>query len=333
MTGDNPVARRWILEWAERGAVPRAQVARALALAGVTPGASEWRRFIGALLLWLGALLFAAGVIFFFAYNWDALGRFAKFGLVEALLSAAIVAAVAAGPDRAAGKAALLVASLLTGALLALVGQTYQTGADPFELFAWWAVLILPWALVARTPALWLLVVLLVNLAVGLYFTAFGRFLFFSGSDASLAWALAALNTAILIAWEIASSLGPAWTRERWPCRIIAAMSGSAVTVLAVWAVFESSDVGPLGIPLYAAWLAAAYAFYRRVSPDLFVLAGGVLSAIVFVASLLGDVLLDRADAGGFLVIGLVVIGMSAAGAWWLRGVAAALELEKGGAR
>ena len=40
--------------------------------------------------------------------------------------------------------------SLLTGALLALSGQVYQTGADTFELFAWWAVLILPWVLVSR---------------------------------------------------------------------------------------------------------------------------------------------------------------------------------------
>jgi hypothetical protein len=44
---------------------------------------------------------------------------------------------------------------------------------------------------------------------------------------------------------------------------------------------------------------------------------------IVFVASLLGHELLRHADAGAFLLIGVVVIALSAAGAWWLKGVAA----------
>ena len=39
-----------------------------------------------------------------------------------------------------AGKAVLTLLSLLVGALLALTGQIYQTGADTYELFAWWAV-------------------------------------------------------------------------------------------------------------------------------------------------------------------------------------------------
>ncbi|HXT69042.1 MAG TPA: DUF2157 domain-containing protein [Vicinamibacterales bacterium] len=330
MKNGSPLARRVILEWAEQGAVPPEHIDRALALTGVTPGASEWRRFISALLFWLGALLFAAGVIFFFAYNWDALGRFAKFGLVEALLAASIVAAAVAGPDKTAGKAALLLASMLTGALLALIGQTYQTGADTFELFAWWAVLILPWAIAARTPAVWLLIVLLVNLAVAFYFTAFRRFLFFGGNDESLVWALAVLNAVILIAWEFGTWFGPQWMQERWPRRIISVASGTTVTVLAVWGLFESREVGQLSIPAYAAWLVAAYAFYRHFSRDLFVLAGGVLSVIVFVTALLGKTLLDHAEAGGFLIIGVAVIGMSAAGAMWLRSVAA--EDAEGGA-
>ena len=48
--------------------------------------------------------------------------------------------------------------SLFTGALLALVGQTYQTGADTYELFALWAFAITAWVAVARLPALWLVV-------------------------------------------------------------------------------------------------------------------------------------------------------------------------------
>ena len=52
-------------------------------------------------------------------------------------------------------------------------------------------------------------------------------------------------------------------------------------------------------------------------------LAGGVLSAIVVVAALLGKTLLRRGDFGAFLLIGLVVIGLSAWGGFWLKALAA----------
>lgn len=310
--------RSWILEWAEQGALPADSVAAALAATGATPDASEWRRFVSALLLWLGVLLLAAGVIFFFAYNWHALGRFTKFGLVEALLAVSVAAAWIAGPDRTSGKASLLLASLVTGALLALIGQTYQTGADTFELFAWWAALTLPWTIVARTPALWILWIALLNLAGTFYVQAFRGFF----PDDLAVWVLFAINTVALVAWEVAARRGYDWMQERWPTRLLAMASGTAVTMLGIWGIVDSSEAGPLAIPAYFAWLIAAYVYYRRQSLDLFVLAGGVLSLIVFVTTLLSDSMLRSADAGSFLLIGVVVIAMSAAGAWWLKGIA-----------
>ena len=306
--------------------MPPDKVDAALAAAGVTPSTADWQRFISSLLLWLGAVLLAAGVIFFFAYNWDAMGRFAKFGLIEAVLAMTVVAALVAGPDTAAGKASLLLAALLTGGLLALVGQTYQTGADPYELFAIWALLILPWTFVSRLPALWLLLLLLLNLAVILYFQAFrGMFgiLFTSGV---VVWALALLNAAALVLWELAASRGISWLQERWPVRIVSAASGISVTALTLWAIVELNDVGPIAFLAYAAWLAGVYFYYRHRVRDLFVLAGGVLSVIVTVATLLSKQILRGGDAGGFLIIGIVVIAMSAAGAWWLKSITAAGE-------
>ena len=314
-------ARKQIVDWAEQGRLAPGAIAGALALAGVTPDAARWRRFVDALFLWLGSLLLAAGVIFFFAYNWEALGRFAKFGLVEGLLLAAIALAWYAGLEKPAGKAAIFAASILTGALLALVGQTYQTGADPYELFAIWAVLILPWTTVARLPALWLLLVLLLNLAVAFYFQATRGALGLVFGGSALIWAVFVLNAIALAAWEVAARRFD-WMRERWAIRVIAAATGTAVTVLGVWAVFETDEVGLLALPAYLAWLGAMYFYYRHRERDLFVLAGGVLSVIVLVAAFLGNALLDHADAGGFLFIGLVVIGMSAAGAWWLKRIA-----------
>ncbi len=71
----------------------------------------------------------------------------------------------------------------------------------------------------------------------------------------------------------------------------------------------------------YVAWLAALYGWYRRLRPDLFMLAGGVLSLIVAVTCFLSYHLLES-GSGSFLLIGLVVIGMSAGGAIWIKSVA-----------
>jgi uncharacterized membrane protein len=79
----------------------------------------------------------------------------------------------------------------------------------------------------------------------------------------------------------------------------------------------------PAAFLAYAAWLAGLYAWYRHVRPDLFMLAGGLLSLIVAVVAFLSQNLLGG-DAGGFLLIGLVVIAMSAGGAMWLKSAARA---------
>lgn len=314
--------RREILEWAGQGRIAPQNLRAALELGAVLPTAEQWRRFLDRLLLFMGAVLLAASVVFFLAYNWQDLGRYTKFGMVEALLLVALAFVWRLGLERVSGKAALLAAALLTGALLALVGQTYQTGADTYELFAAWAVAILPWVLLARFPALWILWLALVNLAVTLYFQVFGGWLGIVFGPERQLWLLFGLNTAALLAWETAAAAGVEWLRARWPVRLIATTSGVLVTVLAVIAVFDSEYSVAWGTIGWLAWLGAAYAVYRRRIKDLYMLAGGVLSAIVVVAAFLGKHL-ARGDAGGLLVIGLIVIGMSAAGGYWLRNVAA----------
>ena len=134
----------------------------------VVPDAAQWRGFLDALALWLGVALCAAAAVCFIAANWDAMGRFARLGLMEVAVVAATLAAWRLGLARPAGQAALALATVLLGGLLAVVGQTYQTGADTWELFALWTALALPWTLAARNTAQWLGWVLLLDLAVGL---------------------------------------------------------------------------------------------------------------------------------------------------------------------
>lgn len=314
------------MTWTSEGQLSTAALPEALRIAGTLPGPMEWRRMLEGLALWMGAVFLAAAVIFFFAYNWKELGHFARFGIVELLLAAAIIAAWRLGLERMSGKAALLVATLLVGALLALVGQTYQTGADPWELFATWALFVLPWVAVARFPPLWLLLLALVNLAASLYYHAFAGFFGFLFGIKDLWWTLTGVNTAALVAWELAASRGVPWLAERWAPRIVATAAAGFITVLAAWGIVDRKSGGFAEFVGYFVWLACAYAVYRFRIRDLYVLALGVLSLVVVVAVFLGHNMVKHGDAGAFLLVGMAVLGLSAAGGWWLRTVAREVE-------
>jgi len=208
-------ARAEILQWVNEGVLPRERVHDALRTAGVTPSAAQWRDFLERSLTWLGATLVAAAAVYFVAANWQALGRYAKFALIEGALVVALACVWWRELDSLAGRVALFAAAVLTGVLLALVGQVYQTGADTFELFALWAAAITAWVMVGRQPALWLLWLALVNIAVVLYFRILAgqamslTGLLFAPRDAL--WVVFVLDAAALALWEWLASRTGGW--------------------------------------------------------------------------------------------------------------------------
>jgi len=217
-------AREQLTAWMHDGVLPRGKFGTALRIAGVTPAPAQWRTFAERMLVWMGMILIAAAAACFIAANWHALGRYGKFALVEAALAAAIGVVCWRGLDDVAGRAALFAGAIVTGVLLALVGQVYQTGADTFELFAAWAVCIVPWAVVGRQPALWMLVVALADLAVVMYF----RLNVARGLDTLdmifasrlSVWCVTAVNAGALTAWEVASAWRNGWWSVRWAPRL-----------------------------------------------------------------------------------------------------------------
>jgi uncharacterized membrane protein len=310
--------RHILFEWSGRRAVP--DLRTALQLAGALPDGREWRAFLDRLLLWSGALALAASVVFFIAYNWHEFGKAARFALVELLVLAAALGYWRLGPERAAGKASLLVAAILLGALLALFGQTYQTGADTWELFATWAALMVPWVVVGRMPALWVLWVAVANVAIVFYFAVFpGLFGLVFGAEHQF-WTLFLFDSAALVVWELAARR-IVWLDERWAPRLLAVASGAFVTILMFETIFEWNDATGIALAVYPVWLVCLYVAYRRRLFDLLVLAGGCLSIIVVVTAFLAKNLLDRVhgEAAAFLLIAITVVAMGASSGWWLK--------------
>lgn len=114
----------------------------------------------------LAALLLGAGLIFWVAANWQDQTRQFKFLLIQALLLASVAGALAWPRGR---NALLLLATLALGGLLAFIGQTYQTGADPWQLFAAWGALALLWVAAARSDGLWAVWVVIVGTGLALW--------------------------------------------------------------------------------------------------------------------------------------------------------------------
>lgn len=127
---------------------------------------SAWHQFLRYFFLAIGVLMCCSGIVFFFAYNWAAMHNFAKLSLVSGVLVIAAVISVLPNLTRPLRMYSLTAASVLVGALLALFGQIYQTGANAYDLFLSWTISIALWTAVSRFTPLWLLFVVLCNLTL-----------------------------------------------------------------------------------------------------------------------------------------------------------------------
>ena len=93
----------------------------------------QWNQFLSVFLLAVGVGFTVAGIIFFFAYNWDELPKFAKLGIVEVLLIASVLLATFTRWNKLVKQILLTGATFLIGTLFAVFGQIYQTGADAYD--------------------------------------------------------------------------------------------------------------------------------------------------------------------------------------------------------
>ena len=292
------------------------------AAAEARPSRAEGLQFLAICLRVAGVLSLAAGLIFFVAANWSRLEVFGRFALVELLLVGCAVVAFLKPPPAFVGRGALFLAFVATGALLALFGQTYQTGADVYELFLGWALLGLPLALAAQwslTSAAWVLVF---NTALLLYCgwqPAGGMLWVLLGNrHFSPPYILLAACWLNLLLWLAAdwrnSPAVPGWVR-----RILVSAAFSFCTWAGMVALFDSNssnffrDSDPLAVLASLATMAAAsvYAYRRRV--DIYPLAA-IMGSFIIVGMGILIRLFDNAGEGLLLLAALWLIGSSTVG-------------------
>jgi len=301
----------------EEGHIPKEKIDEALSITEVFPSEKDWLVFISQLLLWLGGIAIAFAVMFFIAYNLDNIGKFVQFGAIEALIIISVFTYWKFYSHPIASKVSLLSASILLGVLLALYGITYQTGADTWQLFFTWAMLITPWVIIGRFPALWIVWLILLNLSIAFYFeTRFTSSQFWFDVTIKQFGSLFLLNTIALVIWESLSNKWK-WLDERWAVRLLALGSGTNITWLAIYVIIEGHDM--LSLLIWIIWTISFYLVYRNIKRDLFMLSEIALSGIVVVTTLVIKTISDSMDFGSLLVVAILIVGMGAGAAFWLK--------------
>lgn len=236
----------------------------------------------------LSAALGGMGIIFFIAANGDALGRTTWFTLLQIVIALMCVGTLM----RPAWRAPLsVIAFFAIGGLFGYFGQTYQSGADPWQMFAIWATLTLPLCLAIRHDALWVPWVLVAMTALSLWAGVDGQRLW-NASPPELTAHLRGWSVALLLTF----ALGPLMTRFTgagvWALRTSLTLTLIMITSIALTALFRS-DVAPqywLGL---LSLFAAGAPFIRQHPRDSFSLSEVGLGMNILLAGGLGRLLLS----------------------------------------
>ena len=321
-----PATPQRLITYVQQRVITPEQFEQALDITGYRPSRRQWQSFLDVLLLALGVGLVASGILFFLAFNWQDLHRFVKLGIVEVSIIIAVGLAIWQGLERVQGKILLTAAALLVGGLVAVYGQIYQTGADAYQLFLSWTLLITGFVLVGKFAPLWLLWLGLANLTIALRGAVIdesgGRTLFY----------LFLVNAVAVIAWEIMYRRTIDWADNRGMARINAVIMLFPLVANNLILVFEfnrtTSD--PLLLFLLPVSLLVAFSmiyWYSRRFFDGFML---IITAVA-ICLCFNTWLMNTLDLGDFtpFALGFLVIGQTAGVVTWIRRCASAWEVSR----
>lgn len=256
----------------------------------------------------LAAGLGGFGIVMWVAANWGSLGRTGQFALLQGWV---LLTAFAAWRSAALRTSMGLLCLLGTGALFAYYGQTYQTGADAWQLFALWAVLSLPLCLGVRSDVLWFPWVVVACSAISLWVYAHtGHRWRFDNTDLPIhliGWGLGVLLIAALSPWA------RSWVGEtHWSQRLAMLALTVSVTLNSLVALFLGSEDSPhyfLGLVLMTG---AGGMLMQRRWFDIVGLSAAVLCVDTLLVAGLVRILFD--GGGGDTMSRLLIIGLVAAG-------------------
>lgn len=265
----------------------------------------QWRRFLNLLLPALGVALMVSGILFFFAYNWMELDKFIKLGLIEGLLVTAVALVLFTRWSLPVKQIILTGASFLVGALFAVYGQIYQTGANAYDFFLGWTAFVTIWTLASGYLPLWLLWIGLVNVTIYLYKD---QMMFQNELPAFLlknAHTLVCAVAVVLAEWLHSS--GRTRQRTAWFINTVALAAIANVTANAMVSILSGYPYFSLILVMLLLVFGGGlfYGFRKR---QLFYIATIPFCMLLILAALLVQALEEYFNAGLILFLGLMFV-------------------------
>lgn len=201
----------------------------------------------------VAVLLAGLGVIFFIAANWQTQSPLPMFAGLQATLLGACIGA--ARWTRFRVPLAML-GFLATGSLLAFFGQYYQSGADPWQMFAIWGGLLAPLACASRSDIIWSAWAIVVMTAISLWLSTFTRSFGIESEilHAQIVATLLAFGLCVLLSHPLQRFTGAG----DWALNLAILFSVILTGTCGLWALF-SSEPGFYPAALIALSGAAAY--------------------------------------------------------------------------
>lgn len=323
-----PLTRGSLTTLCDTGALSTEAWEKSLEFCGFRPDAKSWLAYWRQFFLLGGALFFLTGMTCFIAWNWGSISPFGRMALVGAFVAGTGVGAVLLGPCTRLGGGLLLACGISMGPMLAVFGQSYQTGAELWELFRVWTVLLCLLAVAGTQAGLWFVTWISGSIFAALWFgrslssplDAFGAFF------ALPEWLL--VIACAIIVWEWAARRAvrcapQSWLRSRWMPRLLFCDLAARCTAYLLVLIFDGQGwhnefflwLPQQFVPAFALVAGGiSWWWYRKKEPDLFMLA--VLlgaTTLIFLAFLAeNEFLFDAGVTMAFLLWGLLVTAITA---------------------
>lgn len=246
----------------------------------------------------IGLALIAVSIVYLLAANWWMLPKFVQLFMPQVLLLGSALLSVHFAAREKLRQSLDTVSGLMLGLSLAVIGQIYQTGADSYQLFLLWVLLLLPWL---YRPNIGVFALFCVVSQLALYF-------YFKQSF----WLVRA-ETAYLLSLNLLTGLSLIYALRYYP--VLRYLLIAVVVLISVFSMFrfiDSNSIWYLASVLVLALLFSTYFYTRQQQLETSLLVAGLALSFSILIFDLTDQYLQN-SAAGLLVLALLIFGWFAA--------------------
>jgi len=261
----------------------------------------DWQKFLRLLFISLGVGFLTAGIIFFFAYNWDDLHKFLKLFLVQGLVLVSSLIALFSGLSPVVKKIALTGSAVLIGLLFSVYGQIYQTGANAYDFFLAWTLFITLWAVISRFSPMYLLLILLINTTLVLYCQQFAP----EWISSTLTIVLLLLNTALLCGMLTLQLRNQDTFPATWLTHLIALAIAAIAVIGIIINLVEFEEGGLFLLTFVVLILFSLGVWHGFTSKKLFYLAVIFFGIIIIISAFIIDA---SQESASFLLVSIFIM-------------------------